>query len=99
MKILLVCAGGISTSLLMKKMKKYWEEQSIELEIDAVGISDYSEVYSNYDIILVGPQIGYRLEEIKETTNIPCAVIESFDYAVANCPNIMELVNKLYEKK
>lgn len=27
MKILLVCAGGMSTGLLMKKMEKYWEER------------------------------------------------------------------------
>ena len=27
MKILLVCAGGMSTGLLMKKMEKYWADQ------------------------------------------------------------------------
>lgn len=31
MKILLVCAGGMSTSILMKKMETYWQEHGEEL--------------------------------------------------------------------
>lgn len=37
MKVLLVCAGGMSTSILMKKMEKYAAEKGIEFEIAAVG--------------------------------------------------------------
>ncbi|MBR3840990.1 MAG: PTS sugar transporter subunit IIB [Erysipelotrichales bacterium] len=96
MKILLVCAGGMSTGLLMRKMEAYWAEQGQELEITAVGMTEYEEVYKNYDIILVGPQIGYRMAQIKADTNKPCDIIPSLDYAVANCPNIMKLAQKLY---
>ena len=39
MKILLICAAGMSTSILMKKMIKYAGEQGMELEIAAKGIS------------------------------------------------------------
>lgn len=99
MKILLVCAGGMSTGLLMKKMEAYWEEQGQELTINAVGLGEYEEVYKNYDIVMVGPQVSYRLNEIKETTGLPCDTIASFDYAVANCPNIMKLAEKLYAQK
>lgn len=48
---------------------------------------------------MVGPQVSYRLDEIKENTGLPCAPIESFDYAVANCDNIMKLAKKLYDEK
>lgn len=99
MKILLVCAGGMSTGLLMKKMENYWKEQGEELEITACGLSEYPDVYKNYEIIMVGPQVSYRLKEIKETTGYPCETIPSFDYAVANCPNIMKLAKKLYAQK
>jgi PTS system cellobiose-specific IIB component len=99
MKILLVCAGGMSTSILMKKMETYWKEQGEELEIKAVGLSEYQDVCQSYDIVMVGPQVSYRLKEIKDNTNLPCAAIESFDYAVANCPNIMKLAKKLYSEK
>ncbi|GFZ30178.1 PTS sugar transporter subunit IIB [Clostridium zeae] len=99
MKILLVCAGGMSTSILMKKMESYWKEAGEELNIKAVGLAEYQDVYQNYDIVLMGPQVSYRLKEVKENTGLPCAPIQSFDYAVANCPNIMKLAKKLYSEK
>ena len=99
MKILLVCAGGMSTGILMKKMEAYWADQNEKLDIFAVGMSEYEEVYKGYDIVLVGPQIGYRAEQIKEDTGLPTATIPSFDYAVGNCANIMQLAKKLYEEK
>ena len=80
MKILLVCAGGMSTSILMKKMETYWQEHGEELQIEAVGLGAYQDVFQNYDIVMVGPQVSYRLDEIKENTGLPCAPIESFDY-------------------
>ncbi len=99
MKILLVCAGGMSTGLLMKKMEEYWNQQGEELKIDAVGLSEYEDVYKDYDIVMVGPQVSYRLKEIKANTGLPCDAIPSYDYAVANCPNIMSLAKKLYSEK
>ncbi len=99
MKILLVCAGGMSTGILMKKMKTYWAEQNVELEITAVGLSEYEELHKDYEIILVGPQIGYCLKQIIDNTGLPAAVIPSFDYAVGNCANIMLLAKKLYEQE
>ena len=36
-KVLLICAGGMSTGILMKKMEKYAEDKGIDLKIDAVG--------------------------------------------------------------
>lgn len=37
MNILLVCVGGMSSSLLMDKMRKYAADHNEELRIDAVG--------------------------------------------------------------
>lgn len=96
MKILLVCAGGMSTGMLMRKMEKYWEEQRRELVVRATGLAEYKNVAKDYDIIMVGPQVSYRLNEIKETTGLPTAVISSADYALGNGPNIMSLAEELY---
>lgn len=99
MKILLVCAGGMSTSILMKKMEAYWAEKGEELSIKAVGLGEYQDVFQDFDIVMVGPQVSYRLKEIKENTNLPCEAIPSFDYAIAECSNIMKLAKKLYSQK
>ncbi len=99
MKILLVCAGGMSTNLLMKKMSAYWEEQGEELTIRAVGLGEYQDVYQDFDIVLVGPQVRYKLNEIKKDTGLPADVVNSLDYAIANCPNIMKQAKALMEQK
>lgn len=64
-----------------------------------MGLNEYINVYKDYDIVLTGPQVSYRLKQIKEDTNLPCEGIPSFDYAIANCENIMKIANKLYEQK
>lgn len=99
MKILLVCAGGASTSILMKKMVKYWEEKQISLEIKATGLGGYQEIASDFEIVLVGPQVSYRLKEIREETELPTAAIEAFDYAIGNCDKLMDLANTLYQER
>ena len=99
MKILLVCAGGMSTSILMKKMAQYWADHGKELDIKAVGLAEYQDVYQNYDIVLMGPQVSYRLKEVKENTKLPVEAIPSFEYAIGDCQKIMKLAEKLYTEK
>lgn len=98
MKILLCCAGGMSTSILMKKMEKYWASVNLPLEISAVGLAEYEDAAKGCDVVLVGPQVSYRLKEIKENVGCPCDSISPTDYALGNCQNILKLVNKLLEK-
>ena len=95
--ILLLCAAGMSTSLLMRKLKKYALDNNIELNIDAVGLSanDYVDEAKKHDVILMGPQVSYRLNEVKEATKMPVATIPSSDYALGNAKNIFALAAKL----
>lgn len=78
---------------------KYWEEKGEDNSINAVGLSEYMDVYKDYDIIMTGPQVSYRLNQIKQDTGLPTEGIPSFDYAVGNCANIMKIANKLYAQK
>ncbi len=95
-KVLLICAGGMSTGILMKKMEKYAEDKGIELKIDAVGMSAYEDSYKNSDVILLGPQVSYKKEEIAQVTQMPIAVIAAYDYAIGNVDNIMKQVDEIY---
>jgi len=99
MKILLVCAGGASTSILMKKMEKYAASKGIELEISAKGMGEYQEYYKGYDLILLGPQISYQKDTIKATTQMPLAVIPPYDYAIGNAENIFKLIESICPNK
>lgn len=99
MKILLVCAGGMSTSILMKKLEQYSADHNLGAEIKAVGLSAYQEEYKNFDIILMGPQVSYRKDEVQQKTGLPVEAIPSFDYAIGNAENIFKIANKLYATK
>lgn len=98
MKILLICAGGFSTSILMKKVRKWAESNGQDVTIDAMGKDAYENVWKEYDCILTGPQIAYAIDDIKESVDIPVAQINSTDYAIGNVDNIMKLAHKITGK-
>lgn len=96
MKVLLVCAGGMSTSILMKKMEKYAAEKGIEpFEIAAVGLSAYKDTCPGYDCILMGPQVGYQKDAVAEASGMKVAVIAPADYGIGNCANIFKQIDEL----
>lgn len=90
MKIMLVCAGGMSTGLLMNKMN-----QDSRLDVKAYGFAEYQDHMDQFDVILLGPQVSYKEEEIKNIASIPVAVIPALDYAVGNINNITALAKGL----
>lgn len=90
MKILLVCAGGFSTSILVNKVEKWGKENNQDIEIQAVGKSAYSDVWEKYDCILLGPQIGFAKDEIQSNVSIPVENIEPMVYALGDAEAIVE---------
>lgn len=95
MKVLLVCAGGLSTSILMKKLEKYAAANDIEFEVVAKGVMDYEDVAPAYDVILLGPQVSYKKDDIQSKTGKPLAVIAQMDYALGNAENIFKQINAI----
>lgn len=98
MKILLVCAGGLSTSILMKKVRKWAVENGEEIEIEAIGKGSYEEEWQKYDCILTGPQISYMNDEIASNVKIPVAGIPSIDYAMGNAEKVVALAHQITNK-
>lgn len=94
MKVLLVCAGGMSTSILMKKLEKHAAEKGIDFEIAATGISSYLDICHSYDVILLAPQVSYHKDRIAEQSKMPLALIPPADYGIGNCVNIFKLIDK-----
>lgn len=98
MNILLSCASGMSTSLLAEEMKKAAEKEGLELKVWEVPVLRIKDHLDNVDVILIGPQIRYRLSELKKMgaeRNIPVEVINSIDYGTMNGKKIIEFAMKL----
>ena len=94
MRVLVVCAMGVSTSILMKKMEAYWAEKGEDNQIAAVGVTEVEDACADYDVILVGPQMSYRKDEVAQSTGKPCAAIPPTDYGLANCAAVDALAKK-----
>ena len=68
MKIVLCCAGGFSTTMLMDSMKRTVKE-SAKLNDDdfsfvAVPVDILNSEVENCDVLVIGPQIAHRLDYI-----------------------------------
>lgn len=92
-KILLCCAAGMSTSMLVRKMVDYAKDNNISVQIDAVGASEFEEKIAAYQCCLLGPQIKYKLTDfsrIAATDNKPVAVINTIDYGMMNAEKVLK---------
>lgn len=98
MNILLVCAGGLSTSILMKKMMKWADENGQQVHVEAVAKGEYLQKADEFDCILLGPQISYSLNEMKTNAPIPVAAIEPLDYAMGNAEKIINLARETIQE-
>ena len=98
LNIKLFCAGGMSTSILVKKMLEAAEKKGIEVEIEAYPESQIDKQTESCDIALLGPQVGYRLkaaEQICKPKNIPVAVIPMVYYGMMNGDKVLEFALNL----
>ena len=94
MKILLCCAGGFSTNMLMQNMRKV-VQQSAKL-----NDTDFDQI-DGWDIDLVGPQITHKIDFIKsilEPRDIPYAVIDKDVYGQMDGATVMKLALVTHKK-
>lgn len=95
MKILLVCNQGMSTSVLVKNMYKFADEDTV---IEAKPVTEYQDVASQYDVILIGPQIRYQLSEVEKvakTHGISAAIIDPAAYGMLDGKKVLAQAKSL----
>ena len=74
--ITLICAAGLSTSMLMEKMKAYAASHHLDVQIEAMPEGKFENCGRHTDILLLGPQVGYLREDME------VAVIDMMDYGM-----------------
>lgn len=84
MNILLCCNAGMSSSILVKKIKAAAEKRGMDINIRAVANAAIREEVGKWDVCLVGPQLVYAVPNIKAQLNIPVASVEPRTYAMAD---------------
>ncbi|MGL4726433.1 MAG: PTS sugar transporter subunit IIB [Scandinavium sp.] len=84
-RIVLCCAAGMSTSMLVNKMKAEAQLRSLELDIYAVPVAEFERELPGADVVLLGPQVKYeaaRLTAIAAPQGKAVAVIDMADYGL-----------------
>lgn len=92
-KITLICAAGMSTSMLVAKMKTAADKLGVEVEIRATSESKFKQFENDTDILLMGPQVGFLLNKFKgiyEPKGIKVSVIDSIDYGMMNGEKVLK---------
>ena len=93
---LLVCAAGMSTSLLVNRMKEAGETKEIEFQIEAHPVGQIEKYGEAADVILLGPQVRYELKNVKKMfLDKPVEIINMQDYGTMNGAKVLDTALKL----
>lgn len=91
--ITLVCAMGMSTSLLVNKMKEAAKKDNIEAEIVAMSEAAFAKSDYPTDVLLLGPQVRYLLGKMKKTyepKGIKVDVVDMKAYGTMDGKKVLE---------
>lgn len=98
MKTLLICAAGMSTSLLVQNMEKVAEEGDY---IEAISINELEKRIEEFDVVLVGPQIRFKfpkIEKVVKEHGKKAELIDAQAYGTMNGKAVYDQAVALYKK-
>ena len=67
-KALIICAAGMSSSLMAKKTTEFLKSKGHEIEVDAISATEGGKAISsaNFDLYLVSPQTKMFYKQFEE---------------------------------
>lgn len=102
MRIVLLCAQGMSTSLLVQKMREASERLESAVEIEAHAVDAFDQQLKTADVILLGPQIRYKKGEFiskADAANVSLNVIDMAAYGSINGEKVLKQALDLRKKR
>lgn len=92
MNILLLCSAGMSTSLLVQRMKEVAQDQGVLANVWNCGSQDSDHEIPKADVVLVGPQMRFLLRKIEDQAKgIPVRVIDMMTYGRMDGAHALEI--------
>ncbi|WP_156009718.1 PTS cellobiose transporter subunit IIB [Streptococcus ruminantium] len=67
-KVLIICAAGMSSSLMAKKTTELFKSQGVNIEVDAINATEGGKAITNgdFDLYLVSPQTKMYYKQFEE---------------------------------
>ncbi|MGM9985878.1 MAG: PTS sugar transporter subunit IIB [Bacillaceae bacterium] len=100
-KIGLFCSAGMSTSMLVTKMRQAAEAQGLEVDINAYPEAELEKIAGSIDVALLGPQVKFLLTKAQSVCgpkSVPVDVINTMDYGMMNGAKVLEHALTLAKK-
>lgn len=95
MNITIFCNAGVTTGILVSRMKQVAHPDD---EIHAYEIANIESVIVESDVVLLAPQLKSKLKMVSQVCkqySIPCAVISVSDYNINKYESIYKLAKNL----
>lgn len=98
-KIVLLCSAGMSTSMLVAKMREAAKKETTGYEIHAYPLTDAKKEGETADVVLLGPQVRFQEKKIQELLpNKKVATIDMLDYGTMNGEKVLDSAIQLMEE-
>lgn len=99
-KIYLFCAAGMSTSLLVNRMNDVAVEEGYVSKVEAFPMSDISKRGKEADLILLGPQVRFNLDRVREMyPDIPVETVDTQAYGLMDGKKVLDQARELLKDK
>lgn len=99
MKVLFVCAGGMSSAIVVNALKNEGKKNGMDMEVLAVGTQEFAtEVKNGWDVAMVAPQVRHRFTTLKaeaDEAKVPCDVIPATAYTPMGGPALLKKAKEL----
>lgn len=101
-KIVMLCAAGMSSSLVCSRIAEAAKKKNVKIEISATPIMTYKELeYDNVDLVILAPQVRFQIAEVKtylDSYQVPVLQIGYQEYGMLEGNKILDNILATYNK-
>lgn len=99
MRIMLACAAGMSTSMLVAKMQEASKAAGRDDTIWAVEQGQIESELGNFDVLLLGPQVRHIKRKVDKIVNgtVPVDIIDPVAYGRVDGAKVLAQADKLVQ--
>lgn len=101
-RILLACSSGMSTSLLVSRMKEAAAARGVDVDIWAVSQDKAATEMRKADVLLVGPQMRFLIKKLSQegaAIGIPIEAIDPIAYGRVDGEAVLEKALELIKRE
>jgi PTS system cellobiose-specific IIB component len=101
MRVLIICAGGLTSNILKNRLYQLAGEQNRQDEFTACGVSNLDLYIHSCDLLCITPQVSYRqkqLHDLAAKERIPLVSLSEEEFSFQNVEQIYKILDTAYQR-